>query len=26
VRVWPGKARFVALVDYHGNWIDWLDG
>jgi hypothetical protein len=26
VRVWPGKAQFVALVDYHGNWIDWLDG
>ena len=20
------RARLVALVDFHGNWIDWLDG
>ena len=25
LRLWPGQARLVALVDFHGNWIDWLD-
>jgi hypothetical protein len=24
IRVWPGAERFAALVDFHGNWIDWL--
>ena len=23
-RLWPDPARLVALVDYHGNWLDWL--
>ena len=26
LRVWPERARLVALVDFHGNWLDWLDG
>ena len=26
LRVWPEPARLVALVDFHGNWLDWLDG
>ena len=25
LRFWPAPARLVALVDYHGNWIDWLN-
>jgi len=25
VRLWPAPARLVARVDYHGNWIDWLE-
>jgi hypothetical protein len=25
LRLWPAPARLVALVDFHGNWIDWLD-
>ena len=24
LRIWPAHARLVALVDYHGNWIDWV--
>ena len=24
VRIWPAPARLVALVDHHGNWIDWV--
>ena len=24
LRVWPAPARLVALVDFHGNWLDWL--
>ena len=24
IRVWPGADAFAALVDFHGNWIDWL--
>ncbi len=24
LRIWPAPARLVALVDYHGNWIDWV--
>ncbi len=26
LRIWPEPARLVALVDFHGNWLDWLDG
>ena len=26
LRIWPGEARVVAFVDFHGNWLDWLDG
>lgn len=26
LRVWPAPARLVALVDFHGNWLDWIDG
>ena len=25
LRVWPAPARLVALADYHGNWVDWLE-
>jgi hypothetical protein len=25
IRVWPGRERLAALVDFHGNWIDWLE-
>ncbi len=25
LRIWPGGSRLVALVDFHGNWIDWHD-
>ncbi len=25
LRLWPAPARLVALVDFHGNWVDWLD-
>jgi hypothetical protein len=25
LRIWPDEGRLVALVDYHGNWIDWVD-
>lgn len=25
LRLWPEPARLVALVDFHGNWVDWLD-
>jgi len=25
IRVWPGPERLAALVDFHGNWLDWLD-
>jgi hypothetical protein len=24
LRVWPNKARLVAFLDFHGNWLDWL--
>jgi hypothetical protein len=24
IRVWPEAERFTALVDFHGNWVDWL--
>ncbi len=24
LRVWPAPARVVALVDHHGNWLDWV--
>lgn len=24
LRLWPAPARLVALVDFHGNWIDWV--
>jgi len=24
IRVWPEADRFTALVDFHGNWVDWL--
>ena len=24
MRIWPAPARLVALVDFHGNWIDWV--
>ena len=24
IRVWPGDETLAALVDFHGNWIDWL--
>jgi hypothetical protein len=24
LRIWPSPARLVALVDYHGSWIDWV--
>jgi len=26
LRIWPEPARLVALVDFHGNWLDWVDG
>ena len=25
LRVWPAPARLAAHVDFHGNWVDWLD-
>ena len=25
LRIWPAPPRLVALVDFHGNWVDWLD-
>ncbi len=25
LRLWPAPAKLVALVDFHGNWLDWLD-
>ena len=25
LRAWPAQPRLVALVDYHGNWVDWLE-
>jgi hypothetical protein len=25
VRVWPGPERRVALMDFHGAWLEWLD-
>ncbi len=25
LRIWPQRERLVALVDFHGNWIDWRD-
>ena len=25
LRVWPSPARLVALVDFHGNWVDWVE-
>lgn len=25
LRDWPAPARLVALVDFHGNWVDWVD-
>jgi len=25
LRIWPEPARLLALVDFHGNWLDWLD-
>ena len=24
IRVWPEPERLGAIVDFHGNWIDWL--
>jgi hypothetical protein len=24
IRVWPEPERLAALVDFHGNWIDWF--
>ena len=24
IRVWPEAERLAALVDFHGNWVDWL--
>jgi len=24
IRVWPEPESFAALVDFHGNWIDWF--
>ncbi len=24
IRVWPEAERLAALVDFHGNWLDWL--
>jgi hypothetical protein len=24
LQLWPAPARLVALVDFHGNWLDWL--
>jgi hypothetical protein len=24
VRMWPGGQRRVALMDFHGAWLDWL--
>jgi hypothetical protein len=26
LRLWPAPPRLVALVDFHGNWVDWLAG
>ena len=26
LRIWPEPARLVALADFHGNWLDWIDG
>jgi hypothetical protein len=23
LRAWPGPWRLAALVDFHGNWLDW---
>ena len=25
LRVWPGSARLAAHLDFHGNWLDWLE-
>ncbi len=25
VRLWPAPVRLGALVDFHGNWVDWLE-
>lgn len=25
LRIWPAPARLVALLDFHGNWLDWRD-
>jgi hypothetical protein len=25
LRVWPGAPRLVAHLDFHGNWLDWLE-
>jgi hypothetical protein len=24
LRVWPGREQRVALMDFHGAWLDWL--
>lgn len=24
IRVWPEPESLAALVDFHGNWVDWL--
>jgi hypothetical protein len=24
IRLWPEPEQLAALVDFHGNWIDWL--
>jgi hypothetical protein len=24
LRVWPGPARMVAWLDFHGNWLEWI--
>ena len=23
LRVWPGRPRLAARLDFHGNWLDW---
>jgi hypothetical protein len=23
LRAWPGPSRLAALLDFHGNWLDW---
>jgi hypothetical protein len=23
LRIWPGPARLVARLDFHGNWVEW---